>query len=119
VAFSFSGLRKLRPWNCNGTLGLLHNIVDLQQVIRLTSQEIVMGPYNRPTLEDRQMGRFLQAFSDLENLYISLPIYEWNVIANSVVGHSSTLKRIVLPGRTTSINNGSDHFDEDEDAEVN
>jgi hypothetical protein len=117
-SLNFSGLRKLRLWNCNGTFDLLDQIVDSQQVIRLTSLEIVMGPLNRVMLEDGPTGRFLQAFSGLENFYISLPICKWDVIGNGDAGHAPTLKRIVLQRRTLNMDDESDTFGEEEESDI-
>jgi hypothetical protein len=118
VAFNFSGLRKLKLWNCQGTFDLLDNIVDSQQVIRLDSLELVVDAREHTDLEEIPTSKFLQAFSGLRDLYLLLPILEWNVITNGVMGHLSTLKRLVLHARTIDMDDESDRFEEQMDGDV-
>jgi len=118
MAFNFSGLRKLKLWNCQGTFDLLDNIVDSQQIIRLDSLELVVNAKQHTDLEEISTSKFLQAFSGLRDLYLLLPLLEWDVIANSVIGHLSTLKRLVLHARTTDIYDGLVRFEEHGDGDV-
>lgn len=117
-AFAFSALRTLKLWNCRGLWDLLAHAADSQQVIRLTSLEIVMGSHNRSMWENEQTSKFLRAFSGLKDLYLSLPMLEWTPIPESMMGHMSTLKRMVLHGRTIDIDFESDHFQEETDLGV-
>ena len=101
-----------------GDIRPLGNIVDSQQIIRLDSLELVVNAKQHIDLEEISTSKFLQAFSGLLDLYLLLPILGWDVIANSVIGHLSTLKRLVLHARTIDIYDELIHFEEHRDGDV-
>jgi hypothetical protein len=110
-AFDFSALRTLRLWNCSGALDLLERLIGSQQTIRLSSLEIVVHPEHATYMEDELASKFLQAFTGLEDLYLSLPALDWRLIADSAAGHISTLKRVVFHGRDIEVNDDLDYFE--------
>ena len=117
-AFRLSELRQLRLWQCPGAMDLLDAIVDSQQILHLVSLEIVVGNEEGNDLEELTLSGFLQTFSGLRDLYISLPVLEWSAIADAIMNHLSTLKRLVLHARLTDTDPDSSWFKEEEDCSI-
>ena len=117
-AFRLSELRQLRLWNCPGAMDLLDDIVDSQQILHLVSLEIVVGIEEDTDLEEITLSRLLQTFSGLRDLYISLSTFEWSAIADAIMNHLSTLKRLVLHARTIDTDSDSRWFEEEEDSGI-
>lgn len=70
--------------------------------MKLTSLELVFNPSHFSLEDDPVDGvavtvaRFLRRFQDLEDLYLMLPQpTEWNIIADGILNHLSTLRRLV------------------------
>ena len=112
-AFRLNELRHLRIWNCPGAMDLLDAIVDSQQILHLVSLEIVVGAEEDADLEEITLSRLLHTFSGLRDLYISLPIFEWSAIADAIMNHLSTLKRLVLHARIIDTDSDSRWFEEE------
>ncbi|KFY03358.1 hypothetical protein V490_00205, partial [Pseudogymnoascus sp. VKM F-3557] len=108
-SFNMMNLSTLQLRNCPSSLGLLGALLEQGVTLKLKSFELVIDwdcLHNyRYRVYDEQaqtdvIVRFLASFQGLEDLFLLLtkPL-EWHLIANSIVNHQSTLKRLVLHDR--------------------
>ncbi|OBT45574.1 hypothetical protein VE00_03492 [Pseudogymnoascus sp. WSF 3629] len=96
--------KKLR--NCPSSLELLGDLLEQGVTLKLKSFELVIDWDCRHHYGDLDevptevIVRFLASFQGLENLFLLLaqPL-KWHLIANNIVNHQSTLKRLVLHDR--------------------
>lgn len=124
-AFSFFRLKQLKLWNCPNIVNLLTHLANVQETFQLKSLEVTCG-LGIESSSDREVQSvrtsFLQKFSGLRELYLSLPIMNWGEVAASVSNHVATLERVVLHARMwyTQWNNEQETFRmSEEDVEVN
>lgn len=96
-------LHTLKLWNCPYSLDLLSAISNTAQSLRYKSFELVIDlsyleePDSHAGIHDTVVSSFLKAFEGLEDLYLRLPQpTNWDVVAQGIRNHSSTLHRLVL-----------------------
>jgi hypothetical protein len=117
--FNFSGLSKLKLWNCPGSTELLKNLVESMTNIRLTSLEFVQDSDEYSIWEENAtLGRFLQAFSDLQDLFILLNLSEWDIVTDTAVSHVSTFRRVVLHYKGVDADDELVYFEDDVDGGI-
>ena len=93
-ALNITNLYSLKLHNCKGYLELLDSVIKAPQPIRLTSFELLTRHYES---EIFRISNFLEAFTGLEELYLSLP-YDMELregLWPSIQHHKSSLKRLV------------------------
>lgn len=98
-ALNFSELRVLKLWNCPFSYQLLEAITKSNLAIRLTSFEIVANADD--VIRDLSVGvqDFLERFEGLKDVYLMLRTTQWTNIAEGILHHKSTLKRLVVHER--------------------
>lgn len=107
-AFNMMNLSTLQLRNCPASLELLGTLLNQGVTLKLKSFELAIdrdclhhyGDFNE--VDTEVIFRFLDSFQGLEDLFLLLtqPL-EWYFIANSIVNHQSTLKRLVVHERDT------------------
>lgn len=105
LAFDLSRLRTLKLKKCASTADLLRAIVNLDQSIKFTQLEVVVDADTgiREDFDLRAPTSFLDACEGLEDLHIVSPaiyhLHQTKSFWRSVLGHVSTLKRLVAHER--------------------
>lgn len=101
-AMNFAGLSTLKLRHCRLVKELLDGIPSSSQKIRLTSFEVVVDSEDVEVPNEFDVGGFLRAFEGLQNLYLMFPdAGDWSSLLGGVLNHETTLKRLVIHGRTT------------------
>ncbi|KFY02907.1 hypothetical protein V490_00369 [Pseudogymnoascus sp. VKM F-3557] len=108
-SFNMLNLSTLQLRNCPSSPELLGALLEQGVTLKLKSFELVIDwdclhnyryrVYDKQALTE-VIVRFLASLQGLEDLFLLLtkPL-EWHLIANSIVNHQSTLKRLVLHDR--------------------
>ncbi|KFY04005.1 hypothetical protein V490_00029 [Pseudogymnoascus sp. VKM F-3557] len=107
-SFNMMNLSTLQLRNCPSSLELLGALLEQGITPKLKSFELVIDwdcLHHYTDFEEEQtevIFRFLVSFKGLEDLFLLLtqPL-EWYLIANSIVNHQSTVKRLILHERDT------------------
>lgn len=105
-ALNMNKLRTLKLHNCAYSLGLLEVLSGSGRSTQLRSFELLVDPFCRRKQGrhmdtcDQVVARFLKSFQGLEDIYLSLPNSpDWGVIADGILNHQSTLRRLVTSER--------------------
>ncbi|KIW41284.1 uncharacterized protein PV06_06856 [Exophiala oligosperma] len=93
-AFSIFQLKQLKLWNCPQTVKLLEHLTEARQDLELESLEVTCG-----------------------DLYLCLPIVQWDEVVDSVCSHLETLERVTIHARTVDIDDESPYFEEEADGD--
>ena len=108
-SFNMLNLSTLQLRNCPSSPELLGALIEQGVTLKLKSFELVIDwdclhSYTYRVYDEQALTevvvRFLASFQGLEDVFLLLtkPL-EWHLIANSIVNHQSTLKRLVLHDR--------------------
>ena len=108
---NFWSISSLSLLNCPNSLGLLEAIIATEQKLKLKKFEFYIEGgehFNRSDTEPGIVTGFLNTFKGLEDLYLTLAVYDeesrceidvdWKMVAQGILNHSSTLKQLVLNG---------------------
>lgn len=121
-AFNFSGLRSLKLRNCPCTRSLLEVLINPNQVIKLTSLELLLGEdeWDDPHAEMDPVKPFLESFEGLEelSLLIADPMGVEDDYWSPIFHHQRTLKKLVYHERAIDIDEDSPTFELIRDMEI-
>lgn len=107
-ALNMSKLHTLKLWNCPYSLDMLLEVISTAQTLKYKSLELVVEPRfvnadeesTHPGRHDATVAAFLKVIEGLEDLYLLLPDWmDWNVVAQGLLQHVSTLRRLVVHAR--------------------
>jgi hypothetical protein len=120
-AFSMFQLKQVKLWNCPQTAKLLKYLTEARQDLELVSLEVTCG-YGFGDSDDTwelefTVPPFLRKLSGLKDLYLCLPIVDWDDVADSVRMHLDTLERVAIHARTIDIDDESPYFEEEQDGD--
>lgn len=120
-AFSIFRLKQLKLWNCPEMVGLLEHLTDARQDLELVSLEVACGYQyddDNATWElEFAVPPFLRKLSRLRDLYLCLPLVQWDEVADSVCSHLETLERVAIHARTIDMDDESPYFEEEVDGD--
>jgi hypothetical protein len=104
-ALNMGSLTTLKLVNCHGCLTALHHLAQMNQDLSLKSFELVIDTL---CLGSHQVGPeeqtdsiliFLDSFSGLEDIFLTLSEGDWNPIFEAISNHATTIKRLVIHER--------------------
>lgn len=110
--FNFTQLRELRLWNCPGTLELLKHLTNSHRALPLVSLELVVDMQHADEPMERAVSGFLQGFSGLRDLFLSLYVWDWRRIIDVIMDRLRPLKRLVFHGRGVDADEESEWYEE-------
>jgi hypothetical protein len=107
-------LNSLKLWNCSQSLGFLDTIVSEGRTPRLRSFELVIDlDHDEAEIHADPTTGFLKAFKELKDLFLMFTEpTNWNSVVPGILAHKSTLKRLMVHGRSP------DHLGRPDDEEI-